>query len=449
MNFVPVVIKLMDYPCSILSNWNRSSMKQIIRKLTQEENVRITQTDVNSPMGKALRCYWWAIGISADLTDRPTFIRVLGEDLVLFRDGSGQLGLIGAYCSHRRTNLCLGIVEPDGLRCRYHGWKYSVDGSVLRTPGEPKDSDLLSRVKHKAYPLSELGGIIFAYLGAEPAPPIPRYDFLVDGGERHVAVLGFSESNWLQNVENGMDPYHASFTHATTWDDLEMGPDFLRFEKTKHGIAYHAYQPSGREGLYLRREHHLVMPGISVGAGGLLRGTQIGGEGGMIGGVSNLKRAIKLPTSARFTTPVDNTHALMIRINWKPADSPVDYKRDPKPNAGAWNAYSFEPYKEYRASANANLGYEWPTVIDTQDAIVLDSIGEISDRENENLSVIDRGMVMFREMLFQTMADVQQGLDPCGIVRDLAKNESIRVNATEELIDSRVYQSAKERYMVT
>ena len=398
-------------------------------------------------MGETLRRYWWAIGISADLKDRPTFIRVLGEVLVLFRDGSGRLGLIDVSCSHRRTNLCLGIVEQDGLRCRYHGWKYAVDGTVLRTPGEPQDSDLRVRVNHKAYRVQELGGIVFAYLGPDPAPPVPLYDFLVDDGERHVAVLGFSKSNWLQNVENGMDPYHASFTHATTWDDLEIGPDFLRFEETEHGIAYHAYQPSGRDEIYLRREHHLVMPGISVGAGGLLRGTEIGGEGGMIGGVSNLERGIKLPTSARFTTPVDDTQALMIRINWKPVESPVDYKRDPKPNAGAWNAYSFAPYKEYRDSADAELVYGWPTVIDTQDAIVLDSIGEISDRENENLSVIDEGMVMFREMLFQAMAAVQQGLDPHGIVRDLAQDDSIRVNATEELLDPAADQSAKKKYM--
>ena len=122
-------------------------------------------------------------------------------------------------------------------------------------------------------------------------------------------------------------------------------------------------------------------------------------------------------------------------------------KRDPKPNAGAWNAYSFVPYKEYREEKDSELGYAWSTVIDTQDAIVLDSIGEISDRENENLSVIDEGMVMFREMLFQAMADVQQGLDSHGIVRDLAQNVSIRVNATEELLDTSTYQSAKKKYM--
>ena len=429
-------------------------MDQSIRQLTREENIRLTRTGACTPMGETLRRYWWAIGISADLRDRPTFIRVLGEDLVLFRDGSGRLGLVDAYCSHRRANLCVGVVEQDGLRCRYHGWKYAFDGTVLRTPGEPNDSDLAKRIKHKAYPVQELGGIVFAYLGAEPVPLIPRYDFLVDDGERHVAVLGFSNSNWLQNVENGMDPYHASFTHGVTWEDLDAGPDFLNFEITEHGIAYHSYQPSSQNDVFLRREHHLMMPGISVGAGGLLRGTHTGGEGGMIGGITNLERGIKLPTSARFTTPIDDTNALMIRINWKPADSPVDFKRAPKPNAGAWQADAIEPFKEYRDSfrrdrgaEEVELGYEWSTVIDTQDAIVLDGIGGNSDRENENLSKIDRGIVMFREMLFQAMADVEQGQDPPGVVRDVAKNDSIRVNATEELLDPAAYRSAKSKYM--
>ena len=145
---------------------------------------------------------------------------------------------------------------------------------------------------------------------------------------------------------------------------------------------------------------------------------------------------------------------VVIRINWKPADSPVDYKRDPKPNAGAWRADAIEPFKEYheafrhdRGAGDVELGCAWSTVIDTQDAIVLDGIGANADRENETLSVIDRGIVMFRAMLFQAMADVEQGQDPLGVVRDVAKNDSIRVNATEELLDPESYRSAKTKYV--
>lgn len=422
-------------------------MGSVIRTMTKEENERLTQVRAGTEMGDLLRRYWWAVGISADLKDKPTFVRVLGEDLVLFRDGQGRPGLLGAYCSHRRANLCLGHVERDGLRCRYHGWKYDVGGKLLRAPGEAANSELYSRVQHKAYQCQELGGIVFTYMGPDPAPLLPRYDFLAAPGERYAAIIGFSKCHWLQNVENGMDPYHASFTHGVTWDDLNAGPDFLEFIETDIGIGYHTYQRTEQKDVFLRREHHLVMPGVSVGAGGLLRGTRIQGGGGMEGGLANLKAHIKLPTSARFTTPMDETSAMMVRINWKPANSPVEFKRDPYPNIGSWKSYDFEPYKEQKQAGNnfPTLGYDWSTTIDTQDAIVLDSLPPITDRENENLSEIDRGMIKFRDMHFKALADVKAGRDPMGVIRSRAQNENLIVNATEEILTAEQFQAAKER----
>jgi len=417
--------------------------------MSKEDNQRLTQVRAGTEMGDLLRRYWWAVGISADVKDKPTFVRVLGEDLVLFRDGQSRPALLSAFCSHRRANLCLGHVERDGLRCRYHGWKYDIEGNLLRAPGEPRGSELYKRVKHKAYRCEELGGIIFAYLGPDPAPLLPRYDFLAAPGERYVAIIGFSKCHWLQNVENGMDPYHASFTHGETWDDLNVGPSFLEFIETENGIGYHTFQTTEMEGVYLRREHHLVMPGISVGAGGLLRGTLAKGGGGIEGGLSNLKAHVKLPTSARFTTPMDETSAMMTRINWKPADSPVEFKREPHPNIGSWKSYDFEPYKEQKAAGTSfpTLGYGWASTIDTQDAIVLDSLPVITDRENENLSEIDRGMVQFRSMHFRAMDDVKAGRDPMGVIRDPKKNDIVTVTATEEIMTKDQFMIAKKRIL--
>lgn len=424
-------------------------MKAPLKAMSKEDNRRLTQVRAGTEMGDLLRRYWWAVGTSADVKDKPTFVRVLGEDLVLFRDGQGRPGLVGAFCSHRRANLCLGHVERDGLRCRYHGWKYDVEGNLLRAPGEPSGSELYKSVKHKAYRCQELGGIVFAYMGPDPAPLLPRYDFLAAPGERYVAIIGFSKCHWLQNVENGMDPYHASFTHGETWDDLNTGPSFLEFIETDIGIGYHTFQPTEMDGVYLRREHHLVMPGISVGAGGLLRGTLAKGGGGMEGGLSNLKAHIKLPTSARFTTPMDETSAMMTRINWKPADSPVEFKREPHPNIGSWKSYDFEPYKEQKAAGTnfPTLGYDWASTIDTQDAIVLDSLPVITDRENENLSEIDRGMVQFRNMHFRAMDDVKAGRDPMGVIRDPKQNEIVTVTATEEIMTKDQFMAARKRIL--
>src|SRR5438876_3709953 len=132
-----------------------------VRPTTKEENDLLTTVAAGSPMGETLRRYWWAVGISDDLKDKPTLIRVLGEDLVLFRDEAGRVGALAAHCSHRRVNLCFGTTEGRGLRCRMHGWLYDVDGNVIETPGEPPESTVKERVHHPSYLAQELGGVIF------------------------------------------------------------------------------------------------------------------------------------------------------------------------------------------------------------------------------------------------------------------------------------------------
>src|SRR5918999_691535 len=143
-------------------------------RTTKEENETLTRVGAGTPMGQLLRCYWCPFAISAPLQKKPTYIRVLGEDLVLSRDAAGHPAILGAKCAHRRANLCLGNVEKDGLRCRYHGWLYGNDGRVLQTPGEPAGSKLKDGVTHPAYPAEELGGFVFAYMGPQPVPLLPR-----------------------------------------------------------------------------------------------------------------------------------------------------------------------------------------------------------------------------------------------------------------------------------
>ena len=213
-------------------------------KTSKEENEILTRTGKGTPMGEFLRRYWWPIGISAHLKIKPTFIRVFGEDLVLFRDGNGKTGVIGAYCAHRRANLCLGDVEKDGVRCRYHGWLYDRDGQCRQIPGEPPNSELKKEsIRLPAYPVEELGGLIFAYFGPQPAPLVPRYNFLVGEGEVYITVQGIQNCNWLQCVENGMDPVHPSFTHGGAWPDIMSTEPELGFHETEWGMANHHLRP--------------------------------------------------------------------------------------------------------------------------------------------------------------------------------------------------------------
>src|SRR5919106_6148816 len=147
--------------------------------LSVEENETLTRVGPETPGGKMLRRYWHPIAFSKELQRRPKRRKLLGEDLVLFRDDHGKVGLLALRCSHRGTSLEFGHIEDGGLRCCYHGWLYDVEGRVLEQPGEPTDSTFRQRVRHPAYKAQELGGVIFVYMGPEPAPLLPRYDVLV------------------------------------------------------------------------------------------------------------------------------------------------------------------------------------------------------------------------------------------------------------------------------
>ncbi|HLH22352.1 MAG TPA: Rieske 2Fe-2S domain-containing protein [Chloroflexota bacterium] len=382
---------------------------------TVAENEALTRVGAGTPMGEVLRRYWWPVGISADLKEKPTLIRLLGEDLVLYRDRQRRVGVLGALCSHRRANLCLGSTTERGLRCRYHGWVYDATGRVLETPGEPPASALADRVQHPAYPAEELGGLVFVYLGPRPAPLLPRFDFLAGEGEHRVKITGFADCNWLQAVENGMDPLHVSYTHGPSWEDLNATPE-MGFEETEWGLVHKAARPTRRPGIYNYREHHLLLPNISSG----------GSAQRMLDGPTGTP-----PTSHRWSVPIDDTHTMMVRVLYKPADNHGTWNAEPL--VAGWKPIRIEPYLEYKLSDTPTLGYEIPRVIAAEDAAVMASMPPIVDREHENLLTVgDVGMRWIRNMYLQAIADVQAGRDPKGTVRDPARNTLIPVPCYEQ-----------------
>lgn len=405
-----------------------------ITPMTREQNILLTSTGAGTPMGEVLRRYWWVIGVADELKDKPTFVRLLGEDLVLFRDGKGKAGLIGALCPHRRANLCLGSVGERGLRCRYHGWLFDVDGKVLETPGEPPDSTFKDGIKHPAYAVEELGGFLFAYIGPQPAPLLPRFDFLAAEGPRYRRVTGFANCNWLQVVENGMDPVHASFMHGQVWPGVAPAPMFVDYGETDYGVYYRSARPTGKEGQVVFREHHLLAPGISLAPDGFTRNMK-GDFSSFTGGNA------MLPRSARFNTPIDDTHTMVLRVTWKPEASPAEWKSTPLQTAD-WRPDPVEPYLEYKRLEDApELGYGWPKTVAAQDATVEDSMGPLADRENENLSgLIDGGVYLFRQQLLKSVEDVRKGGDPKGTVRDPKVNELINIPAFERIVSEAEYE---------
>src|SRR5438034_382498 len=191
--------------------------------LTREENELLTRIGPGTPAGEVLRRYWHPIAVAQELSDEnPTkFIRVLGEDLVLFKDKSGNVGLIQDHCPHRGASLLYGRVEERGIACAYHGWLYDTEGNCLETPAEPADSKLYLTVKHRSYPVQPYCGLYWAYMGPLPAPILPRFDLFEAYPVKTVEEVPVIQCNWLQVVENSVDQIHAFILHQNVGSNME------------------------------------------------------------------------------------------------------------------------------------------------------------------------------------------------------------------------------------
>ena len=207
--------------------------------LTREQNELIVRVGPGTPMGNVLRAYWLPAVLSDEVEadGTPLRVRLLGEDLIAFRDSNGGVGLIQNNCPHRGASLFFGRNEQAGLRCVYHGWKFSIDGTCLDMPNEPPASDFRERVRALAYPTRERNGVVWAYLGpSDLIPELPSLEWnLVPPAQRYITKR-VQECNWVQAVEGGIDPSHSGFLHASLHVDVSaMSPrDRYRLDKRPH-----------------------------------------------------------------------------------------------------------------------------------------------------------------------------------------------------------------------
>jgi 5,5'-dehydrodivanillate O-demethylase len=204
--------------------------------LSKEENDTLCQVGPGTPMGDVLRYYWMPIAAVAELDDAPTKpVRLLGEDLVLYKDGNGTLGLIDRHCPHRRADLTYGIVEDCGLRCNYHGWLFDETGKCLHQPFEETahpDGTFKDRTVIKSYPVEAKAGLIWAYLGPQPAPLCPTWEpFTWENGFVQI-VFSTVPCNWLQCQENSIDPVHFEWLHSNWSRSLSPRRSRSRFARS-------------------------------------------------------------------------------------------------------------------------------------------------------------------------------------------------------------------------
>lgn len=364
--------------------------------LTEAENALLTQVGPGTPGGEMLRRYWWPVGLSEDVRPggAPRRVRLLGEDLVLFQNGEGQLGLVALHCSHRGTSLEYGRVEAAGIRCAYHGWLYDASGRCLEQPAEPADSTYKERIQHPAYRVAALGGLVFAYLGPEPAPLLPRYDLLLrhDGAQIVWNAGTPGHFNWLQNVENAVDQAHLPFLHASAYPSMAMKRPSVDWERTWYGIRATTHIP----GIPTEKVSLFIFPGHN-------RFT-----GARVGRTPSHNMVLRVPRDDQWSD--------VYLLNFFPNTDresllPGDVERQIR---------ELEPGTYERVDD----GW-WGVSSRDQDLMAVETQGPVVDRGRENLASSDGGVLMLREMVRDAIEDVRQGRDPIGIIRDLEDNEYI------------------------
>jgi 5,5'-dehydrodivanillate O-demethylase len=374
--------------------------------LSLEENETLTRVGPGTPGGEMLRRYWHPIALSRELKNRPVKRRLLGEDLVLFRDDRGRAGLLTLRCAHRGTSLEFGHVEDGGLRCCYHGWLYDVEGKVLEQPGEPPDSSYKGRVRQPAYKLQELAGIVFAYLGPDPAPLLPRYDVLVrDDGVRALNAR-IVHCNFLQMVENSVDQHHFKWLHRTPktryWRDEK-----LTSEATDWGILDTFTRRVGDE--YYRTISLFLMPNMNK-VGYHLPEDHPAAFAATHEGYEAL----------RWRVPIDDTNTMHFTLYFGPL---VDGKPPARMPADQSEQGLLDSVPgKYRWDEETG----WIARGD-QDRCAQESQGAIFDRTSEHLGVSDEGVILLRRMLKQSIDAVRSGQDPIGLIRDPEKNNVLRL----------------------
>ena len=378
-----------------------------------EENALLTQTAAGTPMGELLRRYWWPITSNGRLLRDPVVpVRLLGEDMTLFRDKSGRLGLIDRRCAHRRVDLSLGIPTQEGLRCMYHGWMYDADGQCIDQPTEPEGSHFSEKVQIKAYPVQELGGLIFAYLGPEPAPLLPRWDVLVwDNTFRHVGAAVLN-ANWLQCMENSVDTSHTEYTHGH-WFEYHVLDRSGGTGNPAHDAIAKAHADSFKV-RHLKTEWMLNEWGIQKYRlrEGEAEDTPDWTVGHPLVFPYFVRLGGKIRSELQIRVPMDDEHTLHL-----------DYMAYcPGPDVEA-PQQDYVPYFEHPLFDET--GRPIADYVLAQDLAAWWGQGAVADRENERLGVSDRGVIMFRKLLTEQMQIVQDGGDPMNVFRDPAANERI------------------------
>ncbi len=387
--------------------------------LTKEDNELLTRTGPGTPMGTLFRRFWWPALLPSELPradSDPLRFRIMGEDLIAFRDTNGKVGFLANNCPHRGASLFFGRNEEAGLRCVYHGWKFDVDGTCIDMPNEPAESDFKAKVKAVAYPSAEYAGVVWIYMGPpEKQPPLPNYQWCMQpNAERSTASKWMQDSNYAQALEGNIDSSHITFLHRTfdneryTTGLVQGAQQTTVARETEFGFVYGARR-AAPDAQYYWRVTTYSMPTF----------TQIPNSGRGGGGI--------------FVIPRDDESHWWITVR-PPQPDDTSVRSDPSMNPampgllsgasvadpstlglapGSWrhvrnkdNDYMIDRQMQKTFNYSGLPGNR------VQDMAVTESMGTIFDRSSEHLGAADTAIIVMRRQLLRMARELEQGIEP-------------------------------------
>lgn len=371
--------------------------------LSVEQNKRLTQVGPSTPMGELLRRYWFPVATDQELANNPVkSVKLLGETLTVYRDRHGRLGLLGQRCAHRRVDLKHGIIEQDGLRCPYHGWMYDSTGQCIDQPAEDPVHKFKDKVKIPSYPVEDLGGLIWAYLGPQPAPLLPRWDIFVEENVFRVVGSTDLECNWLQAHENAVDTVHTEYMHgmfgiyslerlgnADSW----LQSHFQRFVDRHHLKIDFKRVPVGIQKYRLTEGQTEEAESWTIGHPMVFPNVVLIGQPGY--------------KEFQIDVPQDDTHTTHISYH-------IYF---PGPGVEVPHQETIPTFEIPRRM--------FPDFILGQDLVAWPAQGAIVDRSIERLAETDKGLILMRKQLDEQIKIVEDGGDPMNTFRDPGENQRI------------------------
>ena len=402
--------------------------------LTAEQNELVTRVGPGTPMGETIRRYWMPALLSWEIAEPdcpPVRVKLLGENLVGFRDTNGRVGILEEFCAHREASLFYGRNEECGLRCVYHGWKYDVEGHCVDMMNEPEELNYKSKIRLVSYPAIDIGGVIWTYMG-DPAnqPPPPLFDW-TQAPETHRNVNKvWQESNWLQALEGGIDTSHAPILHGTLTADTgrpgfspanktsaNVAP-FVEFDTTAYGFRYFGIRQLSDGDTYVRA-YHYVMPFH-----------QIRPSRGSLG-----ERE-----SGHMWVPMDDENCMVYNWSHHLGEEPIDDEAR-LDRMSANGPLDVDQKNGFRSIRNRDNGYMLDREvqknetftgiegINCQDRAIQESMGRIVDRTKEHLGPADLGIMEIRKSLMAAISTVQDGGMPPGV-----NSSYYTIRATEKFV---------------